>query len=176
MSLMFHIVSISEISDLQSFLPDLIDAFVDSWQHYVDLYKSVDPPVGEMFQRYIEYCIRSDFTDVDVFVKNYASGSRRLFLAMDENGKVVGFCGGRITDSSSCELWRMGVRREWEGKGIASRLFDRVYKYAASYNCKTLWLTTGQIMGKAVQFYRKKNMVLVRKLFLPEVEISLRLI
>ena len=65
----------------------------------------------------------------------------RVFVATID-GEVVGGVRLEATDADRAKLSRLGVREDWKGRGIGSRLVDRAEDAARDSGYGTSWLTT----------------------------------
>ncbi len=54
-------------------------------------------------------------------------------------------------------LWDIRVAPEWRGKGIGTRLFERVVRYAQSIGCVELKIETQDVNVGACRFYAKQG-------------------
>lgn len=92
--------------------------------------------------------------DLGRFSEVYAAPGHRYWVALDENGQIVGGTGiGRLTDTV-CELQKMYCLPEARGTGLAHRLMDIALDYARVFYAQC-YLETLDNMLAAQRFYHK---------------------
>ena len=77
-----------------------------------------------------------------------------LNLVAKFNGKTVGYCLSWLI-SETCELHRIGVKRELQGKGIGRELLNALIQLASQKGAREILLEVSQRNEKALSFYRK---------------------
>ena len=80
----------------------------------------------------------------------------RVYVATVE-GDVVGGVRLEATDDDRAKLSRLGVRGEWKGEGIGSRLLDRAERAVRECDRTTIWLTTPEEHPHLPEFYRSRG-------------------
>lgn len=97
--------------------------------------------------------ILDDFKDVDGFYTNHGG----LFLAMVQDGKVVGMGAIKLLDSETCELKRMFFAPEVRGQGLGSQMLATLIGRAKELGYQRMRLDvynpTTQV--QAVALYKK---------------------
>ena len=90
------------------------------------------------------------------FSEVYSKEGRKYWVAVDENGKVVGGTGlGEVEGADGvCELQKMYCLPEARGTGIAQRLMETALEFAKKYY-KQCYLETLENMTAARKFYEK---------------------
>jgi putative acetyltransferase len=110
-----------------------------------------------------EYAASLDFTlsfqsfedELTILPKMYGEPTGALFLVEDD-GKYVGAAGLRqIENESTCEVKRMYIRPDYQGKGIGKLLMQSLIDVAGTLHYKTMKLDTlGPKMPAAVALYQ----------------------
>lgn len=98
------------------------------------------------------------------FSEVYSVPDSRYWVAVDENGKVVGGVGiGRLDGADGlCELQKMYLLPQARGTGLAQRLMDKALGFA-SQHYERCYLETLDNMTAAQRFYEKNGFVRVRE-------------
>jgi ribosomal protein S18 acetylase RimI-like enzyme len=78
-------------------------------------------------------------------------------LVGELNGKVVAMGGVRRVDEATCELLRMRVYPEYQGRGYGSLVLDRLEGEAARLGYRRATLITGEDQHPAVDLYRSRG-------------------
>lgn len=77
-----------------------------------------------------------------------------LFVAKNEQGKVVGCCfGEKLEDKNTIEA--VYVLPEFQGLGLAKKIYDKVYERLNQYN--DTFLDVFSLNSKAINFYKKQG-------------------
>ena len=80
----------------------------------------------------------------------------RMYVAATDD-EVVGGVRLEATDDDRAKLSRLGVREEWKGEGIGSRLLDRAERAVRECERTTVWLTTPEEHPHLPEFYRSRG-------------------
>ena len=98
------------------------------------------------------------------FSEIYNSEGNAYWVAIDENGQIVGGVGiGDLPGAEGvCELQKMYCLPQARGTGIAGRLLDEAMRYAARYY-KRCYLETLENMTQAQRFYEKNGFVRMKE-------------
>ena len=93
--------------------------------------------------------------ELTILPKMYGKPKGALFL-VEANGAFIGAVGLRqIENEYTCEVKRMYIRPNYQGKGIGKTLLQRVVEAAMEMNYKTIKLDTlGSKMPVAVGLYK----------------------
>jgi ribosomal protein S18 acetylase RimI-like enzyme len=102
-------------------------------------------------------------TSTEEFFGLLADASNTLFVAIDEDsGGPVGFLALRERAPPECvqarrplQLWRLYVRPEFHGRGVARTLTGRALVHAHAKGNDVVWLGTDPENARAIGFYRK---------------------
>ena len=90
---------------------------------------------------------------------------RRLWVAVDGDGKVVGTIGMKQISDNTAEICRMSVSKDLRRQGIGSRLIGHVAHYCKSQGYKTLQLHTLDDYHEARSLYQKEGFHAVKTFF-----------
>lgn len=80
----------------------------------------------------------------------------RVFVAEVED-ELVGGVRLEATDAERVKLSRLGVREEWKGEGIGSRLLEHAEKAVREWGYATIWLTTPENHPFLAELYRRRG-------------------
>ncbi len=78
------------------------------------------------------------------------------FLVAEVEGHIVGTIGFLIEDDNA-RLKRMYVDKNYQGKGIANKLYEEIEKRIKKLKLHKIILSTYPQMERAVTFYKKKG-------------------
>ena len=84
-------------------------------------------------------------------------GGYVFFTVLDD--VVVGTCAIVPHEVHSCELIKMGVRENYQGKGIGKLLLEKVIEQAREKGFRTMTLETASTLEVAVSLYKKIGFV-----------------
>jgi GNAT superfamily N-acetyltransferase len=150
-------------------LADISRVFRSSWQVHVDMYAVADPEMSRVFAHYVDQTVAAEFGDEAAFRAIYERPGGCFWVAWDGEGRLCGHVAAAVdAETRSCELWRLGVTREAQGKGVARLLCNAVLGFAASRDCTNVWLTTGMVMQGANRLYPALGYRLVQREFMAE--------
>lgn len=96
-------------------------------------------------------------------IERILSEKRSVFFVADNEEKLVGFIaaiGSDLKRSRHSAYLVLGVLEEYQGQGIASELFNRVFEWAKEIEITRLELTVIKDNFKAFNLYRKMGFVL----------------
>ncbi|WMJ80223.1 GNAT family N-acetyltransferase [Clostridium sp. MB40-C1] len=110
-----------------------------------------------------------DQTDLLDINRNYIECGGCFWVALNEEGKVVGSIGVQIKTKEIAVLKKLFVYKEYRGKeiGIGQKLYDLVIDFAKSKNISTIFLDSPDKTKRAHNFYRKSGFVEIGKEELP---------
>ncbi|MBR1389522.1 MAG: GNAT family N-acetyltransferase [Prevotella sp.] len=110
-------------------------------------------------KQWIETWFRLEQSDFDTFAHIYDSIIGRggqIFLAIDDNGQVVGCCALKPHPESDCfELAKMAVSPDAQGKGIGRKLGEALLDYARSHGVRRIFLEGNTRLKASIALYRK---------------------
>ena len=82
------------------------------------------------------------------------SSDRRIMLVALHSEKVIGTVGIDYTsDPNTCEIKRMVVLPEYQGRGIGKKLLCTAEQTAISLGYRRVFLVTGNFQPRAIKFY-----------------------
>lgn len=102
----------------------------------------------------IDLCFQNFTKELDEIEKMYATDSGGIFLCVDDD-KYIGCSAIRRMDDTTCELKRMWVQQNYQGKGIGEELLKKCIDLAQQLNYKTIRLDTLSRLQPAIQLYKK---------------------
>ncbi|WP_339226603.1 GNAT family N-acetyltransferase [Oceanobacillus sp. FSL K6-2867] len=85
------------------------------------------------------------------------------FFAAEADNKLVGFIaafGGKVNRNKHSAYLVLGILEEYQGQGIATKLFLRIFEWAKEAGITRLELTVIKDNIKAFQLYRKMGFVI----------------
>lgn len=127
---------------------------------------------------FVELCKKIDESDVMLFdpgernttseqqrksIERILSEKRSVFFVAESEEKLVGFIaaiGSDLKRNRHSAYLVLGVLDEYQGQGIASKLFNRVFEWAKETEITRLELTVIKDNLKAFNLYRKMGFVL----------------
>lgn len=94
-----------------------------------------------------------DVTAIDKFYFN----NDGWFQVIEYNNKIVGSVGIYKIDNSTCELRKMYIYKEFQGKGLGKTLLKNALEAAKNLNYTTITLQTNSLLTKALPLYRSSG-------------------
>lgn len=91
-----------------------------------------------------------DVTDIDKFYFN----NNGWFQVIEENNKIIGSVGVYKLNDSTCELRKMYLYKEYQGKSIGKTLLKNALEAAKSLGYTTMTLQTNSLLTKALPLYK----------------------
>jgi GNAT superfamily N-acetyltransferase len=79
-----------------------------------------------------------------------------VLVARADSGDVVGTIGGGVHDAEG-HLRGMAVLPDWQGKGVAQQLLDRIERELAAAGCRLVSLDTTVPLARAIAFYERNG-------------------
>ena len=114
---------------------------------YISLYKY------EAFT-YIKYVRTKVAREMSRDLFAHWSSDRRIMLVALHSEKVIGTVGIDYTsDPNTCEIKRMVVLPEYQGRGIGKKLLCTAEQTAISLGYRKVFLVTGNFQPRAIKFY-----------------------
>lgn len=97
----------------------------------------------------------TEAVDGQTFYAYWTGEGRRMWVALDDKGKVIGTIGlGHVT-TEVCELFRMSVSSSSRQGGVGSALLAHLLQEAINRGYKVVQLTTLAVFFEAVALYTK---------------------
>jgi GNAT superfamily N-acetyltransferase len=76
-----------------------------------------------------------------------------LFVAVAEDGVVLGTIATSVVDQEEGHLRGMAVLPDWQGRGVAQRLLEAALAELRARGCTRVTLDTTEPLRRAVRFY-----------------------
>jgi putative acetyltransferase len=95
------------------------------------------------------------FKDMDDIQKTYFD-SGGIFLVMTDNDQIIGTGAIRKLEENICELRRLFLLIEYEGKGLGYRMLMELMRYAREMGYERMRLETApRFLTRATAFYKR---------------------
>lgn len=91
-----------------------------------------------------------DVTDINKFYFN----NNGWFQVVEYNNKIIGSVGVYKLNDSTCELRKMYLYKEYQGKNIGKTLLKNALEAAKSLGYTTMTLQTNSLLTKALSLYK----------------------
>lgn len=91
-----------------------------------------------------------DVTDINKFYFN----NNGWFQVVEYNNKIIGSVGVYKLNDSTCELRKMYLYKEYQGKNIGKTLLKNALEAAKSLGYTTMTLQTNSLLTKALPLYK----------------------
>ncbi|MBI1218511.1 MAG: GNAT family N-acetyltransferase [Rhodobacteraceae bacterium] len=119
-------------------------------------------PAGmeEAFSAYVERAIGEEIGRIAAYFDPAAGNG---FWVVMHDGAVIGMFGLERQSAEEVELRRMYLGQSFRGRGLADRMLQRAEAEAARLGYCRLVLSTAEIQGAAVSFYRRSGFREVRR-------------
>jgi putative acetyltransferase len=108
-------------------------------------------PLDEIVRTFDE---RGEMRDLDELPAHYFERGG-LFLAVLDDGRLIGTGAVRRLDERLCELKRMWLLPAYHGRGIGYRLAQQLFEFARAQGYTTIRLETGPEQTRAIRFYER---------------------
>jgi putative acetyltransferase len=105
----------------------------------------------EIIKRFDE---QGELSDIDNFQAYYFE-QQGLLLVVTDNGQVVGTGAVCRIDNSVCELKRLWLLEEYQGKGIGYQVLQELIDFARTSGYRRMWLETDNRQERAICFYQR---------------------
>lgn len=112
----------------------------------------------EAFDRYIDVSLNTELANAS---QVYQTEKRGVLSVVTQGDRVVGTFGIQPVSRDTVELRRMYLMSDFRGQGIAQKMLKTAEDSAAKAGFHTLILSTAEIQGAAVSFYKKSGFQLV---------------
>lgn len=96
-------------------------------------------------------------------IESILSEKKSIIFVVERENKLVGFIaafGGNVKRNQHSAYLVLGVLEEFQGQGIASKLFNQIFEWARDNELSRLGLTVIKDNIKAFNLYRKMGFVL----------------
>ena len=107
--------------------------------------------------------------DLKIIPEFYQKQNGNLWIAVDDDDKVIGTIALVDFGNASVALRKMFVHKDWRGKekGVAQQLLNMVFYWCKERGVKNIYLGTIERLHAARRFYQKNGFVQVPKATLP---------
>ncbi|WKZ37814.1 MAG: GNAT family N-acetyltransferase [Anaerolineales bacterium] len=95
-----------------------------------------------------------ELKDVDDFQRVYEQ-NQGIFLAVLEDGRLVGTGAMKRMDQSTAELKRLWLLEEYQGRGIGYRVVMKLFAFAREKGYSAIRLQTSHEQTRAIAFYKR---------------------
>ena len=85
-----------------------------------------------------------------------------LYYLIKFNNNVAGYI-GLHEEEGKLFLSKLYILKEYRGKGISSKTFEFIENLAKEKNLKSVWLTVNKNNNHAIDVYKHKGFVIIRK-------------
>ncbi|MBV8836864.1 MAG: GNAT family N-acetyltransferase [Alphaproteobacteria bacterium] len=127
---------------------------------FIAVNREVAPPaMREAFEAYIACSLAEEIDRIEAY---YAEKQGAFFVAQ-EGAALAGMFGLEGLGTTSAELRRMYVDRAQRGSGLAQAMLAHAEATCRATGTPTLALSTSELQGAALAFYRKSGYRLVRE-------------
>lgn len=79
-----------------------------------------------------------------------------LYFLACEDGALIGYCGVR-PEEERLFLSKLYLKKEYRGRGLASRLLDRAFETAKEQKKRAVYLTCNKYNKNSLEIYRAKG-------------------
>jgi GNAT superfamily N-acetyltransferase len=117
------------------------------------------PELREAFESYIA---RSLVDEIDR-IRDYYAARHGAFFVSHTGEQLAGMFGLEGLGTPSAELRRMYIDKAHRGSGLARMMLDRAEQVCRNAGTPVLELSTSELQGAALAFYRKSGYRLVRE-------------
>ena len=91
----------------------------------------------------------------------YAGARAGVWVAVDDDGAIVGSVAVRPKEGSTCELKRLYVRMDKRGAGIGQTLYAHAEAFARAAGYERIWLDSSRRFALAHRLYERNGFALV---------------
>jgi N-acetylglutamate synthase-like GNAT family acetyltransferase len=111
------------------------------------------------FSHFLNTYTREAFLDTVPTLENVRGRfhTMSLFVAEDQERKVIGTIAWYLRSKEEGFLRGMAVRPEWQGKGVAQQLLQAAESDILSHGCSRVGLDTTDPLERAIHFYEKNG-------------------
>lgn len=113
----------------------------------------------DMFQMHNEVMPEQDKMTRNCFFSEFNEDTRKYFIALDENNKLVGYI-GVLDTTTDYNIMGIAVGERYKRKGVGTKLIQYIKTIAQQEKVETLSLEVDQTNTSAIKFYEKMGFVL----------------
>jgi ribosomal protein S18 acetylase RimI-like enzyme len=85
-----------------------------------------------------------------------------LYFLIKSDNNVAGYI-GLHEENGKMFLSKLYILKEYRGKGVSSKTFEFIENLAKEKNLKSVWLTVNKNNNHAIEVYKHKGFVVIRK-------------
>ncbi|HMK81734.1 MAG TPA: GNAT family N-acetyltransferase [Xanthobacteraceae bacterium] len=127
---------------------------------FVRVNRELAPPaMREAFEAYIARSLAEEIDRID----EYYAGKQGAFFVAFAGETLAGMFGLEGLGSAAAELRRMYVERAHRGSGLARVMLQHAERSCREAGTRLLTLSSSELQGAALAFYRKSGYRLVRE-------------
>ncbi|MEK5521474.1 GNAT family N-acetyltransferase [Heyndrickxia sp. FSL W8-0423] len=96
-------------------------------------------------------------------IENFLNDDRSIILVAEDDEKLIGYIvaiGGSVKRTRHSAYLVLGVKENYRGRGVASRLFESLFAWAKEKRFTRLELSVIKDNVKAVNLYRKMGFII----------------
>lgn len=127
---------------------------------FVAVNRELAPPA--MREAFEAYTTRSLAEEIDP-IEAYYAGKHGAFFVAEDGAVLAGMFGLEALGTAAAELRRMYVDRAHRGSGLAQAMLAHAEATCRAAGTPMLALSTSELQGAALAFYRKSGYRLVRE-------------
>lgn len=95
-------------------------------------------------------------TDKDISdIARYYVNNNGWFEVIEYRGEIIGSYGIYRIDQTTCELRKMYLYPEFQGRGLGRRMMERAFNKAVELGCTRMILETNKKLDRAIKLYKK---------------------
>ena len=130
---------------------------VDRNNGLMDTAKNHNSNVKLAIKNYLNRSLNEDLGSIYAHYNNNGV----FYVALNEEGEVVGSLGAEYVDGNKFRLKRLSVKIGFRNNGIAKKLLHKVEKWVLDKNGTELILGTSEIQEKAFNFWTSNGFKLI---------------
>jgi GNAT superfamily N-acetyltransferase len=127
---------------------------------FIRVNRELSPPEWrEAFERYVAVSLAEEIDRL----ADYYAGKKGAFFVAHDGDRFAGMFGLEGLGTAAAELRRMYVEKGFRGTGLARIMLDHAEQTCRAAGTPVLELSTSELQGAALSFYRKSGYRLVRE-------------
>ncbi len=147
-----------QLHDIISTLAILEVTGLESWK-YADFQLEIQHNnplalVGKINTTVIGFCIARLITPLSLI--SFISHSPNYNLPSPSFPKIK-TTGNNEKSITECEIYNIGIKREFQNKGAGTYLLNQLISIANGYDAKSIWLEVRSSNKQAIRFYQKND-------------------
>ncbi|MFO0644906.1 MAG: GNAT family N-acetyltransferase [Polyangiales bacterium] len=101
--------------------------------------------------------------DLAEIATRYGAEGAGFWVAVAEDGVVVGTVAIRPKEGRTCEFKRLYLHPQRRGSGLGQRLYDHAEAFARRAGYEAIWLDSSRRFGKAHRLYERNGFTLLER-------------